>query len=1260
MEAESGGVDRILAEAIKASVAPGASPSKLSAELACLLQEKGLPVPNPFLAQMLVSNLCFSDNTACLWKLLEQLMVSRVVSSLQVLALLTQRVIPNRKEQPVAYRLYLELLRRYALDLPSSADPATCTVRILKSIDDALQLSQSHAVKQVEIGNTVVLFMFSVIKILLGCLIEDFGLDAYRNEQLIASGTDVRQGMETDDRGSNEKRSVRVKHRHTTNTIVSVEVLEEMTSNKKVQVFLHLVFINMPEQFNTVQNSMQVIEANKAKTNLSQSKVEKLYANIQRVIMDGNRLGKHSHFSCLFDTRPCNMGTGNSACWIPLDVFMENVMDGRNLHAISVIEALTEGIRTLKVINQASWQETFLALWISALRLVQRGRESLEGQALSHNPRFSMLLAIIPLSIAPLMHGKKSEIDGTQKELALSRRHGLISSLQVLGQFSWLLTAPPALVVAANDAANKAMDTISKMNGGTTNQNLKVVGSMLHLIVEACIARNLIDISVYFRPGYVVSSPKLETEALPNKESPWSSFLEGIPLSNLQNALIATPASSVEHLERLYGLAIDGLEEERLAASSIICGASLTCGWNVQEHAARLVVRLLSPISSPDSLNWTNYVQHMPMLHAILSSISSIDTVHILSLYGLIPELAASLMPICEAFGSMPPPSNHKSCTEKSSAYSVFSYAFLLLFRLWKFYRPPLEHCANARQDLTLEYLLLLQNRQVTLQNSNAQPVCINSFPKLQAWYVQNQMCMSSSTSGLHDRPVQQVVDMILTMIFSKATKSDCNSGTSSGDQHVDVLPLPAWDILEALPFVLEAILEACAHGQLCSRDLTLGLKEIVDLLPASLAIIITYFSAEITRGIWKPVVLNGTEWPSPAANLFLVDQEIKELLASAGVHIPRCYPRGLEPKLPLPMAILVSLTITFNFGGKNLDYIHGLFGQAIENCIGSSPWPSMPIIGALWTLKARRWHDFILLTLSRFPLVHDRDAVSQLICSCFSSFLDPASSRGFHFDANSGAVGLFGNGLIDNGALKHVAPGSLYVHSCRMFLDMHHAGDVIFRLVIDQAHEIAREWASNINLRSAGRTSLAVAVSKMRQVALLAACMLCLAGGLKLVQVLYEELFPTLLLLVGEGKSGTATTSPAGHVGNFLGGYAIAYLLVVSGSFIWGVGETSLLFTLVYSSKRAWVFGKHMEFLARLMEGETLPGCDPGTWKAYVLSFFRLLISLAATWIRDVKVETLRKLASGLRRWNEHELALALLERGGPAAMSAVVESLS
>jgi hypothetical protein len=56
--------------------------------------------------------------------------------------------------------------------------------------------------------------------------------------------------------------------------------------------------------------------------------------------------------------------------------------------------------------------------------------------------------------------------------------------------------------------------------------------------------------------------------------------------------------------------------------------------------------------------------------------------------------------------------------------------------------------------------------------------------------------------------------------------------------------------------------------------------------LPASIAAIVSYFSEEATRGTWKPVMLNGSDWPSPAATLSAVEYEIKEVLASAGVHI--------------------------------------------------------------------------------------------------------------------------------------------------------------------------------------------------------------------------------------------------------------------------------------------------------------------------------------------------------------------------------------
>lgn len=39
---------------------------------------------------------------------------------------------------------------------------------------------------------------------------------------------------------------------------------------------------------------------------------------------------------------------------------------------------------------------------------------------------------------------------------------------------------------------------------------------------------------------------------------------------------------SLMELQRLYHFAINGLEEEKSAAAKILCGASLTRGWNIQ------------------------------------------------------------------------------------------------------------------------------------------------------------------------------------------------------------------------------------------------------------------------------------------------------------------------------------------------------------------------------------------------------------------------------------------------------------------------------------------------------------------------------------------------------------------------------------------------------------------------------------------------------------------------------------------------------
>lgn len=88
------------------------------------------------------------------------------------------------------------------------------------------------------------------------------------------------------------------------------------------------------------------------------------------------------------------------------------------------------------------------------------------------------------------------------------------------------------------------------------------------------------------------------------------------------------------------------------------------------------------------------------------------------------------------------------------------------------------------------------------------------------------------------------------------------------------------------------------------------GLKDLADFLPASLATIISYFSAEVTRGVWKPVFMNGTDWPSPAANLLNVEGQIRKILAATGVDVPS-----------LASGFLVFMTLNSIYFSKFLTY---------------------------------------------------------------------------------------------------------------------------------------------------------------------------------------------------------------------------------------------------------------------------------------------------------------------------------------------------
>lgn len=791
------------------------------------------------------------------------------------------------------------------------------------------------------------------------------------------------------------------------------------------------------------------------------------------------------------------------------------------------------------------------------------------------------------------------------------------------------------------------------------------------------------DTSVYFWPGYVSTSVMSLSDSTPLGKSPWLTFMEGTPLNNsLINALAATPASSIAEIEKLYYIALSGSEVERPTAAKILCGASLSRGWYIQEHVVHYVVKLLAcPVPHSNSGTRGLFVDNMSMISAVLRGASSVDTLHILSLHGVVPTVAASLLPLCEAFGSISPTPISTGDESSTSVYMAFSLAFLFLIRLWKFCRPPLDQCITEGGIAVggLEYLLSLHNncvmssqdKQKSNQNlfdsASFKPVYIDSFPKLRALYCQYKSCVASTLSGISTgNSIHQTASVILSMIYQKMSKGGISSSNSSspnssnacsalinsGEDALQRPVLPAWEVLEALPFVLEAILTACVHGRLSSRDLTTGLRDLVDFLPASIAAIIDYFSSEVTRGVWKQVPMNGTDWPSPAAVLQSVESEIKAILTHVGVEVPNCSSGGSPVTLPLPMAALVSLSITFKLD-KSLEYIHAITGAALENCASGCPWPSMPVIGSLWAQKVRRWHNFIVVSGSRSVFRHNNESVAQLVRSCFTSFLGVLSGSNSKLTAECSVNGLLGSSITAPGAFPFVAPGFLYLRSCRDIHNVQYLNDVIVGLVTEYSNELAGIRASSGSSRlKSNESSLFLAAQSAKEMATLGASLLCSAGGIQLVQELYKETIPTWLLSSRDVKRKNDNV-----MSYILEGYAIAYLLTFSGSILWGVG-TKLPSPKL--SRRNHTIGVHLDFLAEVMERKISLSCNPITWKTYVCCLVGLMVSFAPAWLQEMKVDSLRKLAHGLSRWNEHELALSLLQRGGTAAMGALAELIN
>lgn len=78
---------------------------------------------------------------------------------------------------------------------------------------------------------------------------------------------------------------------------------------------------------------------------------------------------------------------------------------------------------------------------------------------------------------------------------------------------------------------------------------------MRHLIVEACIARNLLDTSAYTWPGYVNGRSNEIPRSVTGQMPGWLSLMKGSPLTpSLISALVKTPASRYFQPQLLFAI----------------------------------------------------------------------------------------------------------------------------------------------------------------------------------------------------------------------------------------------------------------------------------------------------------------------------------------------------------------------------------------------------------------------------------------------------------------------------------------------------------------------------------------------------------------------------------------------------------------------------------------------------------------------------------------------------------------------------------
>ncbi|CAI8615916.1 unnamed protein product [Vicia faba] len=605
-----------------------ANPNVWAEEITSMLHSSAVTLPSVELARRLVSHFFWNCHGPTAWKILDVAASRNIIPPLLLLALLSTRIVYCRRLQPIAYKHYLELVKLHAFTLETHFNSPKNQM-IMESIDDVIKLSQIYGQKDCEPGVVLVEFVFSILSQLLEASLDDERL-LYNIPEIKPRWLSNSHDMDIDVPDCNNRMHRRQKEwLLRENTKLAIEIIVEFLQNKMTSRLLSLVHRNMPLHWGSFNYQMQLLASNssllrnlKHNSNTLLSLMENIRVGVSHERNTKSKLESNvvvTPTGSQISFAGQSYGSSWSSLWLPIDLILEDALDGGQVAAFSAIEIITGLVKLLHSVSGSKWQNTFLGLWTAALRLVQRERDSKAGPIPRLDTCMCLLLSITTHVVANIVEEEESELieeaergpsnQGKSKQVLGKRRGELITSLLLLGNSQCLLIPPQTALMETNQAAAKATKFVSRNPVGSgyveslTMDDLPTncSGNLLHLIVEACIARNILDTSAYFWPGYVKPRSNQIPFSISNHVDGWSALMKGSQLTpGLVDVLVATPASSLAEIEKIYEIAISGSDEEKISAATILCGASLVRGWNIQEHSIIFITMLLTPVGLPN------------------------------------------------------------------------------------------------------------------------------------------------------------------------------------------------------------------------------------------------------------------------------------------------------------------------------------------------------------------------------------------------------------------------------------------------------------------------------------------------------------------------------------------------------------------------------------------------------------------------------------------------------------------------------------